>query len=448
MRRVLTTSIAFVCVAAAWVGFGAPPAGAPPTVLAGRASTFSTPYETLATVAPTSTTTSRPTVPDPTVPVRVPAPADTSQFDDLVGDLEEQLTDPRLAGLDVSASVWLEGHGVVFTYHPGLLLYPASNQKLLTGVGALGLLPADFRFTTEIALSGTDLVLVAGGDPTLTADHLDRLAEAVAGEVTEVTGLVVDATRYDPARMAPGWLDWQMPTYVGPLSTFVVNDNRHRTDDAYLAEPDLGNAELLRAALERAGVSMGGPTVAGVRPPAARTLASLDSTGRDALLARLLTNSDNEIAEALVREIGFVTTGHGDTQAGLAAIEEYAKSLGASLQGEAGDGSGLSRANRRSADEWGSLLVAAMEAEWWPTFYESLAVAGRTGTLANRLGGSATAGNVRAKTGSIINGRSLSGLLEDRAGRTAVFSLVVNGATAGSAIPVFDRFVETIAEYG
>lgn len=444
MRRVITTFIAFVCVAAAWVGFGAPPAGAPPTVVAESRGLRST--RVVATVAPATTTLA--TIPDPTVPSLVPAPVDAGQFGDLVGDLEEQLADPRLAGLDVSASVWFEGHGVVFTHNPGLVLYPASNQKLLTGVGALGLLPADFRFTTEVALSGTDLFLIAGGDPTLTLEHLDRLAEAVAGEVTDVTGLVVDATRYEAARMAPGWLDWQMPTYVGPLSTFVVNDNRHRTDDAYLTEPDLGNAELLRDALERAGVSVGVPTVAGVRPPEARTLVTLDSAGRDALVARLLTSSDNVIAESLVREIGFVTTGQGDTLAGLAAIEEYAKSLGASLQGEAGDGSGLSRANLRSAGEWTSLLVAAREADWWPTFYESLAVAGRTGTLANRLGGDATAGNVRAKTGSIIGGRSLSGVLEDRAGRTVVFSLVVNGETAGSAIPVFDRLVETLAEYG
>ncbi len=358
------------------------------------------------------------------------------------------MEDPHLAGLDVSVSVWIDGDGVVFANNPGLELYPVSNQKLLTGVGALGLLAPDFAFTTEVALSGEDLVVIAGGDPTLTSTSLDDLAARVATQVTTVAGsLIVDATRYDSARLAPGWQDWQMPTYVGPLSTFVVDDNRHRTDASFLAQPDLGNAELLRTALQRAGVTVKGPTVLGPRPVGARTLATLESITRDDLVKRLLTRSDNEIAEALVREIGFVTGGQGSTVAGLAAIEQYVATLGLSLSGHSGDGSGLSRASVRSAGEWQELIVAAQGAAWWTTFRDSLAIAGQTGTLSGRLGGRATAGNVRAKTGSIIGGRSLSGLLTDQSGREIAFSFVVNGQTSGAAVPVMDQFVTELANH-
>ena len=228
------------------------------------------------------------TVPHPVAARTVPRPSRTKLFEDLVGDLGNQLADPRLEGLDVGVSVWVEDHGVMFTHDPHLALFPASNQKLMTGVGVLGLLPANFHFVTEIAISGDDLIVVAGGDPTLTAADLDQLAEAVTrAGVTEVRGrLVVDATRYSSARIAPGWQDWQMPRYVGPLSTLVVDDNRHRTDDGYLAQPDLGNAELLRAAL-------GSCLAMGYQLRAARRDVELTAI-------RVMVETDSEIAGMLL----------------------------------------------------------------------------------------------------------------------------------------------------
>ncbi|MBT8203590.1 MAG: D-alanyl-D-alanine carboxypeptidase/D-alanyl-D-alanine-endopeptidase [Acidimicrobiia bacterium] len=401
-------------------------------------------------VGTTTSTTVAPyhAVPDPAVPARV-AGAPPDPYPVLVRTLERAMLDPRLDGLESGVSVWVEGDGVVFEHNPGLELYPASNQKLLTGAGALGLLPADFRFRTEIVQAGDDLVLVAGGDPTLTTADLDELAAQVkAAGITAVPGrLIVDATRYSAHRTAPGWQDWQMPTYVGPLSVFVVGDNRHRTDEEYLADPDLGNAALLRAALSEIGVRIAGATELGEAPADTVTVAVRESPDRDALVRRLLTSSDNEIAEALVREIGFRVNGIGTSLGGALAIERYLEGLGWAETGQAGDGSGLSRANLRGAAEWRELMVLAMEQEWWPTFVDSLAVAGRTGTLRARLGGAATAGIVRAKTGSIIGGRSLTGILTDAAGRTVVFSFVVNGSSAGAALPVVDEFVETLARH-
>ena len=47
---------------------------------------------------------------------------------------------------------------------------PASNEKIFTAMGALAVLGADARLTTEVRLTaGGDLVVVGGGDATLTA---------------------------------------------------------------------------------------------------------------------------------------------------------------------------------------------------------------------------------------------------------------------------------------
>jgi D-alanyl-D-alanine carboxypeptidase/D-alanyl-D-alanine-endopeptidase (penicillin-binding protein 4) len=76
---------------------------------------------------------------------------------------------------------------------------------------------------------------------------------------------------------------------------------------------------------------------------------------------------------------------------------------------------------------------------------DSLPLAGRSGTLAGRLTSAATAGNVRAKTGSIIPGRALSGYVTTASGRSGVFSVVVNGDNPGRAQAAIDALVTSVA---
>jgi D-alanyl-D-alanine carboxypeptidase/D-alanyl-D-alanine-endopeptidase (penicillin-binding protein 4) len=65
--------------------------------------------------------------------------------------------------------------------------------------------------------------------------------------------------------------------------------------------------------------------------------------------------------------------------------------------------------------------------------------------LAGRLTNPATIGNVRAKTGSIIPGRALSGYFTTAGGRSSAFSVVVNGDRLGSAQGAIDALVATVA---
>jgi D-alanyl-D-alanine carboxypeptidase/D-alanyl-D-alanine-endopeptidase (penicillin-binding protein 4) len=149
----------------------------------------------------------------------------------------------------------------------------------------------------------------------------------------------------------------------------------------------------------------------------------------------------------LVREIAHHRHGVGTTSAGvLDAQRAIEDELCIDLRGRSGDGSGLSRANLRSARELRSIFHAALESPWGSTLDAALPVGGRTGTLARRFGGTAAAGNVRAKTGSIIGGRALTGHLETAGGRQVVFSMIVNGDRSPAAQGAIDALVVTLAD--
>src|SRR5918995_919689 len=312
-------------------------------------------------------------------------------------------------------SIWVDGFGEVGAHEPDMPLFPASNQKVLTAMGALSVLGPDARFTTEVrwAPDGS-LVVTAGGDPSLRArgpHSLDALAAQVrAAGITTVPGaIVVDESRQDSVRRAAGWQDWQFPTYAGPLSALMVDRNRYRRDPAFLADPGIAHGDVLRGALAARGVGVAGPTVHGAAPDGSAVVASLTSAPVSALLTDTLLRSDNMAAEQLLKEVGHATGAPGSTPGGLAATRAALAPLCVPLAGADDDGSGLSRANGRSAREWRTLLQAARAQPWWPQFHAALPLAGRSGTLSSRFRGTPADGTVRAKTGTIIGGVALSG---------------------------------------
>ena len=135
-------------------------------VLSGDVETTTVvPLVTTTTVAPATSTTSTTTT--TTIPVN-PA-CSTAGFAStgenpaaqaLVARLEAAIAHPGFAGHNVSMSVWVDGWGEVATHNPDLRLFPASNQKVLTAIGANELLELDAKLTTEIELLDDDLSLI------------------------------------------------------------------------------------------------------------------------------------------------------------------------------------------------------------------------------------------------------------------------------------------------
>jgi D-alanyl-D-alanine carboxypeptidase/D-alanyl-D-alanine-endopeptidase (penicillin-binding protein 4) len=268
--------------------------------------------------------------------------------------------------------------------------------------------------------------------------------------IDEVRGaLAGDESRYDHQRSAPGWLPEHVPVFIGPLSALVVERNQLRPDADYAADPLPGDLAYFRAALIRAGVRVDGPNVAATAPAGSAVVAALPSPPIGDLVGEMLNQSDNLIAELLVKEVGHRTSGGapGSTAGGLAAINAAVQQqLGVSLTGVAADGSGLSRDDRRSAREWRTLLQAALAHPWAERLVGSLPLAGRTGTLLRRFAGTAAEANVRAKTGWIDEARSLSGYLTTAGRRHVVFSVIINGTTPTSpALNALDGLVAAIA---
>ena len=184
---------------------------------------------------------------------------------------------------------------------------------------------------------------------------------------------------------------------------------------------------VLAARLARGGIELAGEVRHRRGAPAGEHLATLTSP-LEAVLVPINTHSTNGVADQVFLTLGAQVVGAGTRAGGMAATRRAFETLGVPTDGFVqADGSGLSRDNRVSARQIVALLesVQRMETATREAFFGSLAVAGQTGTLGDRLGGTAAEGRVFAKTGWIRGASSLSGLARTVDGREVLFSILV-----------------------
>jgi D-alanyl-D-alanine carboxypeptidase/D-alanyl-D-alanine-endopeptidase (penicillin-binding protein 4) len=452
--RRLATGVLLVVFAIAFDARAEPDPSLPAT-LALPATTAPPGTSTSTTTTSTSTSTTTTTTTAPPAPA---APAPPGFLD----AVRERLGDPRFENATVGLAVWMEGVGDVVTHNADVPLLPGSNEKLLVAWGAYSVLGPANVLTTEVRADGEvdgstlrgHLILVGGGDPSLrsTGDHsIDSLAAAIRAQgITEVAGdVVADESRFDSDRRAPGWTNFHVPNFVGPVSALAVDSNFLRTDPDYLANPAGGNLQAFREALGRHGVAVAGINRMGTAPPSSTILASIYSPPVGVLVRDMMTLSDNFMAEMLLKEVGYRAFGLGTLQNGVTAAQQTAESVGLTLGGRAADGSGLSRDNARPTTEWLDLLVAARDQPWFGPFVDAMPLAGRTGTLTTRFRGTPSEANLRAKTGSVRGSRALSGYFITAGGRQAAFSLVVNRDPIPPAVlAAMDDLVTAMVAHG
>jgi D-alanyl-D-alanine carboxypeptidase/D-alanyl-D-alanine-endopeptidase (penicillin-binding protein 4) len=113
------------------------------------------------------------------------------------------------------------------------------------------------------------------------------------------------------------------------------------------------------------------------------------------------------------------------------------------------DGSGLSRRNAIAAEALVTILRRMHDASGASPWMTALPVAGRDGTLAGRMTGTPAEGNVRAKTGTMSNIRTLAGYVRTRDGENLAFAILADnfegpGAAATDAI---DRIAVRLATF-
>ncbi|MFJ8941199.1 D-alanyl-D-alanine carboxypeptidase/D-alanyl-D-alanine-endopeptidase [Streptomyces sp. NPDC102365] len=394
----------------------------------------------------------------------------------LGGVLGPLLDDPALGGgragavVDIATGKRLYGKGA------DAARTPASTTKIATAVAALTAAGPDHRIATRAVLEpGTEeVVLVGGGDPTLTARKdaagnasLRALADDTAralksrkagqrekgGKAGEVT-LSYDTSLYAGTAVHPIGAD---NTNLARVTALMADEGR--LDDSSSGPADRSTDPAGDAArkfadlLHERGIKT---TVPGTSKASARakTLATVKSPPLSALVERMLTSSDNDIAEALARQTALAAGEPASFKGGGAATREQLKKLGLPLKGaKFADGSGLDRADKLTADLLTALLAKAADPdrpELRPVL-TGLPVAGFTGTLSKRYEGRPGTGLVRAKTGTLTGVHTLAGTVVDTDGRLLAFAFLTESdppANPATAQQTLDDLASELATCG
>lgn len=152
------------------------------------------------------------------------------------------------------------------------------------------------------------------------------------------------------------------------------------------------------------------------------------------LIVPLNRESINLYAEHLFREIGRAMKGSALPDSGITAINEYWKEKRIFTDGfYPTDGSGLSRSNGICTRTLAEILRYMYLSPYRDDFFNSLPVAGRSGTLQNSLTGTKLENNLRAKTGSMNRVRSMAGIFTTKKGRKVIFAVIVNNFMGSQA---------------
>lgn len=191
-------------------------------------------------------------------------------------------------------------------------------------------------------------------------------------------------------------------------------------------------------------------------PSASIELAFVSSKPLSEIVKDTNKASINLYAELLLRTLGRergnlvsipepVGRERGDDEAGLEVIRLWLSRTGISTAGMAlHDGSGLSRLNLVTPESISRLLASLSKTAAGPVFRASLPIAGRDGTLGERLG--KVGDRLVAKTGSLTYTTSLSGYVTAAGGEVLAFSILCNDQTArASTTRVIDQIVSILA---
>lgn len=183
----------------------------------------------------------------------------------------------------------------------------------------------------------------------------------------------------------------------------------------------------LRHALAARGISIAGAVrrERSAPNPRARLLAKLE-TPVLSVLEPINAHSNNAVADQLYFALGDAQFGRGDREGGRLATSLALQRLGVPDDGfRQVDGSGLSRDNHVSARQVTALLAGVLRrgGSAARALLDSMAAPRADGTLDDRLAG--LEGRVRAKTGFIGGTSALSGVIENDAGRSVCFSILV-----------------------
>ncbi len=231
----------------------------------------------------------------------------------------------------------------------------------------------------------------------------------------------------------------------------IAQDARPALLTVAVGNPTRWVAAFVRSRLIRAGVAVEGPAIDAddlLEVPVGTPLVTVTSKSLAMIVRPMLKRSINMYADALLR-LATGPAGVRETPAATAAARRQLQSWGVAEDGIwMVDGSGQSRQDLASAEAMTTVLAHEWSDGASP-LVRGLPVAGVDGSLAGRMVGTAAAGNVRAKTGSMTHVRSLAGYVTTRDGEPLAFTILVNNfeGPPSQATAAIDAVAVRLAEF-
>ncbi|BDR55038.1 D-alanyl-D-alanine carboxypeptidase [Bombiscardovia apis] len=397
-------------------------------------------------------------------------------------ELIDSLVSSPGVGSDVSVVVMGAKGSVAAEREQDTLRQPASTLKTLTAAAAALSIDMGSSLQTSTYLIQSEdptpqLVLKGHGDMLLGAgfndlNHvngragLSSLAQHSAQElkkrsVTKVR-LAYDSSFFGEAR-SPQGIEQSNPDgiYFTPTSTMAVDEGRVRSNQDRDANPDgkgvyvphdespeAESARTFMDCLQGQGITVEGELSQETIPTDLQPVASVESAALSEIMAYMLRNSDNTIAELFGRLTAVHEGTENSPKGAVEAITRVLTREGVTLDGaHLADCSGLTPGSAVSAAMLTAVQRLACDGKHGQLapLVEGLSVVGLIGTAAERGEGSEPNGLVRVKTGTLDQVTSMSGNVSRLKGGILEFAVIVNNPSdMGAAAQAVNTFVSAL----
>ena len=416
--------------------------------------------------------------------------------------IEKMMTDPVLRNANWGFVVYdPQTKKVITSYHENTPLVPASTTKLLTTDTAYDLVGENFKWKTQLEYKGEieedgtlngNLYIVGSGDPSLgtrkagaasyteiVSDYIRAISDAgikkIKGDIIIQTAIfkvnkspvlpenivwVEDSNYYLPAGttldinprneklVVPAkspFSETERYFYVSPYAHKMVFANLFDGKNflsTTLPEAPFYLANLLRSSLIKNRLPVSGQVInikTQTKSEHRPVLYTYESPTLEEIVFYTNKHSDNGLAEAIMRMVGFQKYGDQSASSGKEAVIDHLTNIGFDLKGlNYIDGSGLSHSNTVTPIAQCKFLASRMNENYFKDYFESLPVAGQSGTLRHMFLNSDANGQIFAKTGTLNKVKALAGYIKTKSGKTLTFSLLVNDY-AGSVAQVKEK---------
>jgi serine-type D-Ala-D-Ala carboxypeptidase/endopeptidase (penicillin-binding protein 4) len=363
------------------------------------------------------------------------------------------------AGITVCAKVMHADYNkTLYEYKPETEVIPASITKLITAACSLSKLGQSYNLNTIIytddynmkdGVINGNLYIKGFGDPDFSSGDLKDLSDnLIKSGIKEITGnIVADESFFDNDyyTLSNSYKGDTGPSYWPLVNALAFNKNKGTKN------PALSAANELAGNLTAGGIKLDGSIIEGTTPKGSKEITKFSHTIFD-VLANMCKESDNHSAITMFKLVGAkFKESQGTISKGQEAIQSFLTELGVDRYSyEILEGSGLTRYNKVNADMYMKVLKYMYEDRFlFDYFMNALSIAGKEGTLRNRMLGTEAEGNVFAKTGTLNGVSALSGYVIDRDNEVLLFFIVMNGfgGNANNMRSVQDDFCVTLAGF-